>query len=402
MIMKRVAIIGTVGVPGRYGGFETLAHQLVGHLNRTFRLKVYCSKKAYTKDERVKYFNGARLYYLPFNANGMQSIIYDFVSIIHALFVADTLIILGVSGGLLVPFVRLFTRKKIIINIDGLEWRRAKWNRFAKAFLKFSERVAVRWSHADITDNEAIKRYTSRHYKTLSHLVEYGADHVMAVKPTREDSKQYPFLNQPYAFKVARIEPENNIHVVLEAFKGLKQNLVIVGNWNKSEYGQNLKAAYSSEKNIHILDAIYDQRALDVLRSNATLYVHGHSAGGTNPSLVEAMYLGLPVFGFDCSYNRATTEEQASYFKTAEDLAELIKGMPLFQLMKLGETMKKIAANRYTWQIIAGKYANLVYGFDYNYKKQNIEGQLSKLDQSVLAEKGLAHLKQPTYYYEEL
>lgn len=400
--MKRVAIIGTVGVPARYGGFETLAHQLVNHLSGTFKLKVYCSKVAYAKAERQKYFKGARLFYMPFKANGMQSIIYDIISILHAIFVADTLVILGVSGGLMVPFVRLFTNKKIIVNIDGLEWRRAKWNRAAKAFLKWSERIAVKWSHADITDNEAIKRYTSIHYKTLSHLIEYGADHALNIKPKKNDYLTYPFLHQPYAFKVARIEPENNIHMVLAAFSKLNQILVVVGNWDKSNYGKTLKQTYGQCKNIYLLDAIYDQETLDVLRSNAVAYVHGHSAGGTNPSLVEAMYLNLPVIAFDCSYNRATTEGNAIYFQNEASLIALISAIEMKDLMRLSRVMGDIARRRYTWQIIANRYANLIHAFDFALSKQKIIGKVSKLDTKYLASKGIGHLKYPTYYFEEL
>lgn len=175
--MKKIAIIGTVGVPGRYGGFETLAHHLVLNLNQEFNLSVYNSKLSYGKEERPKFWNGARIFYLPFNANGWQSIIYDILSIIHAVFYADVLVVLGVSGGLIFPFVRLFTNKKIIVNIDGLEWRRNKWNKWVKKFLRFSEKLAVRFSHADITDNAVIKKYTALIYKSLSHEIAYGADH---------------------------------------------------------------------------------------------------------------------------------------------------------------------------------------------------------------------------------
>ena len=141
--MKRVAIIGTAGVPGRYGGFETLAHQLVTHLNDQCQLTVYCSKKVYPKHERPNTWQGARLVYLPFDANGVQSIIYDIVSIIHALFYADALIVLGVSGGICLPFIKRLTSKKIIVNIDGLEWRRPKWKKWVRQYLKWSERLAV-------------------------------------------------------------------------------------------------------------------------------------------------------------------------------------------------------------------------------------------------------------------
>jgi glycosyltransferase involved in cell wall biosynthesis len=398
--MKKVAIIGTVGIPSRYGGFETLAHHLTNELKDEFLFTVYCSKKAYQKHERVKQFNKAELIYLPFDANGMQSIIYDIVSIFHALFFADTLLILGVSGGIVIPFVRLFTRKKIIVNIDGLEWRRDKWNKFAKWFLKLSERVAVKFSHADITDNESIKRYTSINYKTLSHLIEYGGDHVIQFGSAKKYLDKYPFLNHAYAFKVARIEPENNVHVILEAFSKTNQPLVVVGNWGKSEYGIQLKKEYQSYKNIILLDPIYEQEELDVIRRNCILYVHGHSAGGTNPSLVEAMCLNLPVLAFNVSYNIATTENQALYFNNAKDLEQIIKNLSYKQLLDNLLKMEEIAKRRYKWNVIASKYKNLIYTFDYNYKKQNIDAKIASLNANYMQQRGLAHLSNPKYYYQ--
>ncbi len=117
--MKKVAIIGTAGVPSRYGGFETLAHQLVNQLNEEFSLHVYCSTKYYKKEERVSYWNKARLHYVPLNANGAQSILYDILSIIHALFYADALIVLGVSGGIMIPFIKLYKKE------NSSEYRRS-------------------------------------------------------------------------------------------------------------------------------------------------------------------------------------------------------------------------------------------------------------------------------------
>lgn len=374
--MKKVAIIGTAGVPGKYGGFETLAHHLVQELGEEMQLTVYCSKKIYKPEERVKAFGNARLVYLPFDANGIQSVVYDVVSMIHALFFAQTLVILGVSGGIFIPFIKLFTRKRIIVNIDGLEWRRDKWSGFAKRFLRFSEYLAVKFSHAYITDNMALKKYAAIQYKSLSYLITYGGNHVKRVKPTAHDLMDYPILEQKYAFKVCRIEPENNIHVVLEAFKNSEMPLVIVGNWNKSQYGMNLREEYAATKNIHILDPIYDQEKLDLLRGNAHVYVHGHSAGGTNPSLVEAMSLGLPIIAFHVSYNKETTNHEALYFKDAKDLTEIVNDLSDAKLSILGQKMKVYAAQNYTWRFIARKYANMIYAFDHGYAKQKIYGNL--------------------------
>ena len=401
--MKKIAIIGTAGVPARYGGFETLVHHLVQHMNEDYDVSVYCSKKFYKKEERVKYWKKARLYYLPFNANGIQSIVYDIFSILHAIFYADTLLILGVSGGIAIPFVKLFSKKKIIINIDGLEWRRQKWNTFTRKFLKYSEKLAVKYSDADITDNESIKRYTAMYYKTLSHLIEYGGNHCYQQSITKKHKEIYPFLKKPYAFKVCRIEPENNVHLILTTFSKLPSKvLVIVGNWKKSSYGQKLKEKYEQYENLYLIDPVYEQEELDLLRSNCHVYIHGHSAGGTNPSLVEAMYLALPIIAFDISYNRATTENVALYFKNETHLFKILNTTPLSKFIELRSKMKVIADSRYTWEIIAQKYTRLIKSFDYQYTKKSINATISKLSEDELRKLGAAHLKKPALFYEDL
>lgn len=399
--MKKVAIIGTAGVPARYGGFETLAQQLVTNLNEEFELHVYCSNKYYKKEERIRYWNKARLHYVPLNANGIQSILYDIVTIIHALFYAEALIVLGVSGGIMIPFIKIFTRKKIVVNIDGLEWKRDKWNYFIRKYLKFSEYLAVKFSDADITDNAAIKKYTAESYKTLSYLIEYGADHTKPVTIENGDSEKYPFLESAYAFKVCRIEPENNIHIVLSAFAQMpQQKLVIVGNWNMSEYGKQLKEQYQNASNIILLDPIYHQRTIDLLRSNCTIYIHGHSAGGTNPSLVEAMFLRNAIIAFNVSYNIATTENKAIYFNDDQELIACVTKLTHEQINDNANSMKEIADRRYTWKEISKKYANLVYGFDYRYTKKSVHSSVKRVNQKYLLETGAAHLNNPKMFFE--
>lgn len=402
MKQTNVAIIGTVGIPAKYGGFETLAEHLVDHLGTELTMSVYCTTKKYSAAQRQSHYKGARLIYLPFDANGLQSIVYDCISILHALFYADVLLILGVSGGFMLPFVRWFTRKKIIISIDGIEWKRHKWSKLAKWYLWAAEWLAVRYSHADISDNESIQNYTAIRYKTLSQIIEYGADHTMAVAPTPDDRKRYPFLARPYAFTVCRIEPENNIHLVLDAFARLpRHTLVLVGNWTNSDYGMTLREQYQQHQNLLLLDPIYEQRELDLLRSNCLVYVHGHSAGGTNPSLVEAMYLGLPVLAFDVTYNRTTTENKAFFFRTANELIRHIEQTSVTQLKQQAAVMKAIAQRRYTWSVIAQKYAFLVRRVVQTPVKSPLISMAgSRLSPNWLVESELAHLQAPVYFYE--
>ncbi|MBW1293904.1 DUF1972 domain-containing protein [Aquimarina litoralis] len=352
----KIAVIGTVGVPGIYGGFETLADYLIQNLSNEFDFTVYCSKKKYK--DRPKTYHGARLIYLPIEANGKSSILYDIVSIFHALFYADTLLILGVSGAFVLPFVKLFTRKKIITNIDGLEWKRDKWGKYAKKYLKKQEEIAVNYSHEIISDNKGIQDHVSESYNSSSNLIAYGGDHVFYEKLNSDTKTKYN-LPDKYAFKVCRIEPENNIHIILEAFRNTNLNLVLVGNWNNNLYGTELKNEYTDD-NLYLLDPIYDQKKLNELRSNCWFYIHGHSAGGTNPSLVEAMNLGLAIIAFDVHYNRFTTNNKAVYFKTAQDLKEKLNYIIEHdEIVKIGSKMKSIAKEEYTWPVISKKYKNL-------------------------------------------
>lgn len=399
---KKIAVIGTVGLPAKYGGFETLAEHLVDEIGSKYEMTVYCSSKKYDKEKRVKTYHGARLKYLPFDANGIQSIVYDTISIFHALCYADVLLILGVAGAWVLPFVRLFTKKKIIISIDGIEWKRDKWSRPAKWYLWWAEKIAVRYSHADISDNEAIQNYTAVRYGTLSNIIEYGADHTIAVKPAAADKELYPFLAKPYAFKVCRIEPENNISIVLESFAKIdKYTLVLVGNWTNSEYGIQLKEKYKGFKNLILLDPIYDQQKLDLIRGNAYVYIHGHSAGGTNPSLVEAMYLGLPVITFDVSYNRTTTENKAYYFRNEDDIINIIKNTRFIDFKEKSLQMKEIADRRYTWSVIAGKYAYLFEKVLNSSKKLPVIPSTTYVPDDYLLDLDLAHLQSPSLFYEK-
>lgn len=399
----KIAVIGTVGLPANYGGFETLADQLVKNLGGNYEFTVYCTSKRYPSKNRKKTFMGARLVYLPLNANGMQSVLYDALSILHAAFYADVLLVLGVAGAWMLPLVRLFTGKKIITSIDGIEWKREKWNPVAKMYLWLAEKIAVKYSHMDISDNESIQDYTARRYGTLSRVVEYGGNQAVPVKAAEEDYKHFPFLKYLYAIKVCRIEPENNVNLVLEAFKNIpNRELVIVGNWNSSTYGRGLKMEYATSTNIHLLDPIYDERIINMLRSNAYVYLHGHSAGGTNPSLVEAMNLGLPVIAYGVSYNRTTTENKALFFTSSEELNGLIRSVKSEDLQRISVEMKSIADRRYTWQVITTRYDALIKEVLQQALNKKLMGQLrEKMPEKKLLSLGAAHLKYPQAFYEK-
>ncbi len=365
----RVSVIGTVGVPACYGGFESLVDNLLDFTPPNVEYTVFCSAKKYEK--RLETYKGAKLVYLNMDANGKDSIFYDFKSMkLSVAAKADIMLVLGVSGCMFLPYIRKIFKGKIITNIDGLEWRRDKWQWYAKKLLKFSEKMAVKYSDIVIGDNKGITDYVKTEYSKMLknkrvELIAYGGDQVSRVK---DDSlyEKYPFCREPYSVTVCRIEPENNIHVILEAFSKMPDDvLVFVGNWQKSDYGQALKEKYSAFQNIHLLDSVYEGHTVNFLRSNARVYIHGHSAGGTNPSLVEAMNLSLPILAFDCVYNRATTQEKCLYWKTSDDLQNLMKklchsGLDSESLCKkISDEMGKTGKSLYSWERIARQYNDL-------------------------------------------
>lgn len=355
---KKIAIIGTVGIPAKYGGFETLVEFMTRDLNLIYDFTVYCSAKSY--QEKSDFYNGSKLRYINLHANGAQSILYDFLSLIKSVGKNDIILVLGVSGAVFLPIIRLFFRVKIITNIDGLEWKRDKWNYLVKLFLKISESIAVKSSHMVVADNKAISDYIKITYKRESHLIEYGGDHSSIEPLSTLIIDEYPVLKTKYAFKVCRIEPENNIEIILKAFSRNPQvNFVLIGNWQGSDYGSEMRLRYKNFNNLFLLDPIYNQKILDQFRSNCFFYVHGHSAGGTNPSLVEAMNLGLPIFAFSVNYNIETTGGKARYFKNELELSSLLESIDKIDLLSLGREMQVIAKEKYAWEIINNKYKML-------------------------------------------
>ena len=212
-----------------------------------------------------------------------------------------------------------------------------------------------------ITDNKALQSYVLEKYGVNSKLISYGADHVKHEVLNDNILGQYSFLKKKYSFGVCRIEPENNLDIILSAFAEFeKLDLVIVGNWNNSEYGKSLRMQYENYINLHLLDPIYEQTPLNQLRSNCNMYVHGHSAGGTNPSLVEAMHLGLSIVSFDVSYNRETTHNKAVYFDSKTQLINILTHSEETDWLGVSEDMRLIAESEYTWLSISRQYANLL------------------------------------------
>lgn len=349
-----ISIIGTVGIPSNYGGFETLVEFTVPYLIKNHTIQVICSGPSYKK-RKYRVYKGATLKYLPIKANGLQSIVYDIISIIISCLNSRTILLLGVSGAIILPIIRLFSKTNLVVNIDGLEWRRPKWGKLTRSFLKFSEKLAIKYADKIVVDNQELQDYVRKKYGINSTLIAYGGDHIYLEKQDNNFSS-LEGVNTKQFLGIGRIEPENNIHLILEAFSISNKCLTYIGNWENSNYGRKLFHQYSRFKNIQLVNPVYDQKTLNRFRSQADFYIHGHSAGGSNPSLIEAIFYKIPILAFDCSFNRYTTFNKSTYWKTPQDLWQLISDC---ESIEYNADLLKLGNENYKWSVISDKYSNL-------------------------------------------
>ena len=353
----RVAIIGSVGVPARYGGFETLAEALVQHLPvAQYLLHVYCQRSVYSEIERHPLKNGHRRIFLPLPANGAASMLYDAISLLDAvLFRRCTVVLcLGASGTLLFPLLRLLCPwVRIVFNLDGLESRRAKWSSLGKIVLHGLESIGIRFAHSVVADNRVIRSLVFHRFGRRASVIAYGGDHA---RPEGVQHDQAQGLPQRYVLAISRIVPENNIDTILTAFaSGDGPPLVYVGNWQSSDFGRALRQRHSGDPRIYMLDPIYDQRILNHLRSRALACIHGHSVGGTNPALVEALFWAPQILAFDCGFNKATLEGQFSYWHDIQSLRRLL--IAFYSLPVPTVEKVQLIRERYLWVEIAKSYS---------------------------------------------
>lgn len=362
MKVKKVAIVGTHGVPSKYGGFETLAENLVKNLSTDYNFTVYCNGSIYPKKERTNRNKNLKQIYLPFNASGWHSYIYDFVSLIHAFIFHKNIIYLGPIFGTLTFLNRIFKRN-LITNYGGLnEWERPKYNWFQKWLFEVNISYATKFSNYNIVDNFELKKNLESKFNCNSIVIRYGGDHCSIDSEYDEVLYQkYPFVKDNYFLSVARAQVDTNLHLLIDTFKNdYKYPLVIISNWSVSEYGRDLKDKFSNNKNLILLDAIYDSAELNFIRRNCYLYIHSHSYCGTAPSLVEAICLELPIICFDVPTNRETTINKSLYFLNEKSLSKTLRNLNQTKIKQLKAELNLLIEEKYTWKKISSEYKILL------------------------------------------
>ena len=353
----KLAIVGIEGLPNKYGGFETLASYLVKYLGSEFKTTVYCS--SVDLPNKNDFYESAALKNISLSSHGWQGVFYDILSLKDALKNNDVVLFLGFGAGIYFPILSKKDSAKIVLNFGGLDWQRSKWGAITQKIIRYFESLMVMNVNWVIADNKKIADYIQSTYHKIPVEIAYGGDQVKQFPLSEELKNQFPFLSHKYACAVCRIQPDNNIELILDTFSKIDYPLVMIGNWDATAYGMKCKEKYAGFSNIHLLDAIYDADRLNMIRSNCSIYIHGHSAGGTNPSLVEAMHLGLNIFAYKSGYNEITTHQLAIYFDSVDSLVEQILLFKELDQVDNRQSMRDYAMHNYTWQQIADKYREL-------------------------------------------
>lgn len=352
----KIAILGTRGIPNYYGGFEQFAEYFAAYLaEKGHEAYVYNS---HNHPYQEKNFKGAHIihkYDPEYRVGTFGQFIYDFNCIRDIRkrnF--DIILQLGYTSSSIWSF--MFPKKAIVItNMDGLEWKRSKYSAPVRQFLKFAERLAAISSDYLVADSLGIQSFLKKQYNKESEYIAYGAHPFN--EPNESVLKEYSVVAGSYNMIMARFEPENNIDMVLEGcVLGSDTTPILVVGKHETKYGAYLKEKYKSHMHIRFIGGLYNIVHLNNLRYYSKIYFHGHSVGGTNPSLLEAMASQALIAAHNNSFNKGVLKDNAYYFSNPEEVAELIATIKKEDNLELIKNNYKAIKQEFNWEKINGNY----------------------------------------------
>jgi glycosyltransferase involved in cell wall biosynthesis len=380
----KIALIGTRGVPANYGGFETCVEEIGKRLvKKGHDVTVYC-RKSYYRKKQTEYL-GMKLVYLPnIPKKSLDTMSHTFFSCIHALFKPYNVYMVFNAANALFILPLWLLGKKILINTDGLEWKRSKWGIFGKSFYKFSEKLSCHIATRLVSDSNGIRKYYKEVHGTDSTKIAYGA----FVQYTRNDD----FLNtlnlnsNEYFLQITRFEPENHPLLTMQAFKKLdttKKLVLVGGNPYPNEY---TKQIYDEMDDRIILPGyIYDQEKLKQLWCHSLVYIHGNDVGGTNPALLQAMASACFTLTKDNPFNRDVLKGCGLYYKDVQSLQDKMQ-WAIDNFDKLDGYKEKAQVRileHYSWEKVTDQYERLFH----DVKEGKYSWNLQKLFKKTIEEK---------------
>ena len=354
----KVALMGTRGAPALYGGFETAVEEIGSRLvQRGYDVTVYCRNP----DQEITEFKGMTLVNLPAVKHRMaETLSHTALSTVHAITKDKPDVCLLLNAGN-VPFLLPLKLAGIptAIHLDGLESKREKWRGLGAKYYRWAEKSAIKHGTVVISDAQTISDHVKTQYGRETEVIAYGAP---VIAPPSDRLTELDLQPGEYHLIIARLEPENH---VLEAVHGYTQShetkpIVVIGSAPYSDwYIEKVKS--SSDSRTRLPGAIYDQELLNQLYGHCSTYIHGHSVGGTNPSLLRAMGAGAPVLAFDCEFNREVTDNKAQYWGNATEFINLINNLNTINLAAMAHQLQTRVATTYQWDAITDQYEALIH-----------------------------------------
>ena len=363
----KIAFISTRGIPNNYGGFEQFAEYIsVGLAKRGYEVTVY---SPHYHPYQEKEYKGVHIKHIyspeKWMGGSIGSFFYDYACLKDALKKEDFDIIYEAGYTSIIPADIRFNVKDIkrpifTTNMDGLEYKRTKFNKWVQKFVFWEERMAVKHSHYLIADNMGIKDYYKKKYNKESKFLAYGAN--IYDNYNEDYLKEFGLEKDKYLLVIARLEPENNIFMAIEGYIASdlygKMPLVIVGKTN-TPYGKYLVEHYARYEHVKFVGGIYDFDKINSVRYYSYAYFHGHSVGGTNPSLLEAMASECFILSHDNIFNRSVLGENAIYYKSAEDVKNHINVLTdIIRAKKRDFTQKNldVICTQYSWEKLVDEH----------------------------------------------
>lgn len=382
----RIALIGTRGVPARYGGFETAVEEVGRRLvARGHEVTVYC--RTAPGQARPAEHLGMQLVHLPaLRRKTLETLSHTLLSALHGIVRRrrfDAAIVFNAGNAFFVPLVRRF-RTPVAVHVDGLEWRRAKWSGLGRRYYRIAEAAAVRWADALIADARGIAEYYEEEFRVATREIAYGAEVLRNLGADRLaevglESKQYHLV-------VARFEPENNVELIVRAYHASDAvlPLVVVGSAPYADdYTARIESMAAADDRIRLFGGVWDQDLLDQLYGNARLYLHGHSCGGTNPSLLRAMGAGAAVGAFDVVFNREVLGQHGMFFHDEASAIELLTAAETYPAhhRAIGTWLQYRIDTVYRWDDVADAYEQLAVDLaDRRVRRGSASGRRSGAD----------------------
>ncbi|AWB90113.1 DUF1972 domain-containing protein [Salinibacterium hongtaonis] len=355
------AMIGTRGVPATYGGFETAVEEIGARLVELGNeVTVYCR----TADTSLKHYRGMALVHLPaLKLKAAETLSHSALSVGHLTFSRrpDVAFVFNAANAPFVPWLRTLGIPTAV-HVDGLEWMRAKWQGLGRRYYRLVEKLAVMWSDALIADAQGIADYYDRTFAAPTELLTYGTRILTDVGSSR--IAELGLEPGRYHLVVARFEPENHVDIIVDAYSRSASTLplIVVGSAPyAAAYTHKITGLAEGDPRIRLLGGVWDQVQLDELYANALTYVHGHSVGGTNPSLLRAMGGGTSVLAYDIEFNREVLGDEAGFFGSVSSLTHQFDEAESDpdRHAAVGLRLQRRAHNNYDWNAVADGYEEL-------------------------------------------